>query len=220
MALITKEINLNVRQPNNYQLVNAMQGTSDNQVRISANIYDGEVLFTGLTNFEKCILYGHTVNGCLIEKEATISSSSSVYFDLDENLLAMDGELSFNLSFENYTYDEDDNIISTTRFPTYPFSIFVTNSPANELSERETVYITELVDELRESVSMANANALLSKSYAVGGTGVRENENVDNAKYYYELIQPYIADLMIIVSDTEPLNQGVNQYWDKLTTLE
>ena len=31
--------------------------------------------------------------------------------------------------------------------------------------------------------------ALLSKSYAVGGTGIRENEDIDNSKYYYEFIK-------------------------------
>lgn len=32
----------------------------------------------------------------------------------------------------------------------------------------------------------ASTSALLSKSYTQGGTGMRENESVDNAKYYYE----------------------------------
>ena len=31
--------------------------------------------------------------------------------------------------------------------------------------------------------------ALLSKSYAVGGTGIRTGEDTDNAKYYYEFIK-------------------------------
>lgn len=35
-----------------------------------------------------------------------------------------------------------------------------------------------------ESASSADANAKLSKSYAVGGTGTREGEDTDNAKYY------------------------------------
>lgn len=35
--------------------------------------------------------------------------------------------------------------------------------------------------------------ALLSKSYAVGGTGIREGEDIDNAKYYYEFIKYLIG---------------------------
>ncbi len=36
--------------------------------------------------------------------------------------------------------------------------------------------------------------ALLSKSYAVGGTGIREGEDTDNAKYYYEFIKYLITN--------------------------
>lgn len=35
--------------------------------------------------------------------------------------------------------------------------------------------------------------ALLSKSYAVGGTGIREGEDTDNAKYYYEFTKYLIG---------------------------
>lgn len=38
----------------------------------------------------------------------------------------------------------------------------------------------------RNSSDIAQSNATLSKSYAVGGTGTREGEDTDNAKYYYE----------------------------------
>lgn len=38
----------------------------------------------------------------------------------------------------------------------------------------------------RNSADIAQSNAALSKSYAVGGTGTREGEDTDNAKYYYE----------------------------------
>ncbi|MCI8283704.1 MAG: hypothetical protein HFE90_00295, partial [Firmicutes bacterium] len=37
-----------------------------------------------------------------------------------------------------------------------------------------------------EAKEISDANAKLSKSYAVGGTGTRENEDTDNAKYYAE----------------------------------
>lgn len=38
----------------------------------------------------------------------------------------------------------------------------------------------------KEKADEADKSANISKSYAVGGTGKRENENVDNAKHYYE----------------------------------
>ena len=46
-----------------------------------------------------------------------------------------------------------------------------------------------LTSEANASASAANALGYtdITKSYAVGGTGMRENEDFDNAKYYYEL---------------------------------
>lgn len=38
----------------------------------------------------------------------------------------------------------------------------------------------------KEHANTSNDHALLSKSYAMGDTGKRENENLENAKYYYE----------------------------------
>lgn len=41
----------------------------------------------------------------------------------------------------------------------------------------------------KESETNALNSANLSKSYAVGSTGVRDNENIDNAMYYYEFVK-------------------------------
>lgn len=40
--------------------------------------------------------------------------------------------------------------------------------------------------EIKVESAKAEANAIKSQSYAVGGTNSRENEEIDNAKYYYE----------------------------------
>lgn len=42
--------------------------------------------------------------------------------------------------------------------------------------------------------------ALLSKSYAVGGTGIREGEDTDNAKYYYEFIKYLVGSTNLMDS--------------------
>ena len=39
---------------------------------------------------------------------------------------------------------------------------------------------------VEEKAEVAKQNAIISQSYAVGGTGTRENEDVENAKFYYE----------------------------------
>lgn len=52
----------------------------------------------------------------------------------------------------------------------------------------------------------AEENAKLSKSYAVGGTGTREGENTDNAKYYYEQAKATVSasGLTVFIQSTEP----------------
>ena len=49
--------------------------------------------------------------------------------------------------------------------------------------------VNEVAIEVEEFATSAEENALKSQSYAVGGTGTRENENIDNAKYYYNQVK-------------------------------
>lgn len=42
----------------------------------------------------------------------------------------------------------------------------------------------------------ANNQAILSKSYAIGGTGSREDENTDNAKYYKEQAEQLVGNMI------------------------
>lgn len=49
--------------------------------------------------------------------------------------------------------------------------------------------INSVAIEVEEFATSAEENALKSQSYAVGGTGTRENENIDNAKYYYNQVK-------------------------------
>ena len=53
------------------------------------------------------------------------------------------------------------------------------------------------------SASTAKTNANLSKSYAVGGTGTREGEDVDNAKYYMEQAKKQAGGIPTKVSELE-----------------
>lgn len=60
----------------------------------------------------------------------------------------------------------------------------------------ETGYLANITEQATKAESMANSattssnsaydNAKLSQSYAIGGSGVRDGENTDNAKYYSE----------------------------------
>ena len=53
------------------------------------------------------------------------------------------------------------------------------------------------------SASTAQKNANLSKSYAVGGTGTREGEDTDNAKYYMEQARNQTGGIPTKVSELE-----------------
>lgn len=49
--------------------------------------------------------------------------------------------------------------------------------------------INAVAIEVEEFATSAEENALKSQSYAVGGTGTRENEDIDNSKYYYNQVK-------------------------------
>lgn len=85
-----------------------------------------------------------------------------------------------------------------------------------------------------EKATSATNDALLAKSYAVGGTGIREGEDTDNAKYYKEQAQnssggggtvpenvatkedleELAKNIPTITSGTEDLEPGVSELTD------
>ncbi len=54
---------------------------------------------------------------------------------------------------------------------------------------------------MNDYVTASQDNANVSKSYAIGSTGVRENEDTDNAKYYYELTKSVADSIGIATVD-------------------
>lgn len=66
------------------------------------------------------------------------------------------------------------------------------------LLEAQTIQeaVARIQTEINDTAVVVEDYSILSKSYAVGGTGKRENEDSDNAKYYYE--------------QTKQISQGIN----------
>lgn len=66
------------------------------------------------------------------------------------------------------------------------------------LLEAQTIQeaVARIQTEINDTAVVVEDYSVLSKSYAVGGTGKRENEDSDNAKYYYE--------------QTKQISQGIN----------
>ena len=82
----------------------------------------------------------------------------------------------------------------------------------------ETGYLANITAQATKAESMANSattssnsaydNAKLSQSYAIGGSGIREGEDTDNAMYYYE--QAKKTDIGQIRSEVDELNSNLD----------
>lgn len=145
-----------------------------------------------------------------------IDAKGKILVELTEQMLISDGISYADLVIVNkgkakvdqntgeITTVEDASILSSM-----VFCIDVSESPVDN-SEIESSYD---FDGLNEMIEKAEADysevILMSKSYAIGGTGVRENENTDNAKYYAELAlkNAYGGDSIVVgikcTNDTE-----------------
>lgn len=66
------------------------------------------------------------------------------------------------------------------------------------LAEAKTIQeaVAKIQTEINDTAVVVEDYSILAQSYAVGGTGTRENEDSDNAKYYYE--------------QTKQISQGIN----------
>lgn len=93
-----------------------------------------------------------------------------------------------------YEFDDSDTII----FNALPNGHIKARIADGSIEDRhlKTDYLADIKTEVAKATNMANSattssnsaydNAKLSQSYAVGGAGVRDGEDTDNAKYYCE----------------------------------
>ncbi len=93
-----------------------------------------------------------------------------------------------------YEFDDSDTII----FNALPNGHIKARIADGSIEDRhlKTDYLAEIKTEVAKATNMANSattssnsaydNAKLAQSYAIGGTGVRDEEDTDNAKYYCE----------------------------------
>ena len=71
---------------------------------------------------------------------------------------------------------------------------------------------TEVTTTATQAKAETNSNAILAKSYAVGGTGSRAGEDVDNAKYYSEQAKATVSGDYV----TRPeFNEGIKDFATK-----
>lgn len=155
MNEIIKNINLNVRQPNNFQLITAMQNDNET-IKIIATLYDGNSLYTIEKSIDIIRLTGRTANDAIIDCLITDYTDHTVTFVLTKNMLSSDGDMKLSISM---TDSSTNQILST-----YPFIIKVHNSPVGSFSVTEIKTLDEYVQKAKDYVDEA-------KNYATAWTG-------------------------------------------------
>lgn len=155
MNEIIKNINLNVRQPNNFQLITAMQNDNET-IKIIAQLNDGNSLYTIEKSIDIIRLIGRTANDAIIDCLITDYTDHTVTFILTKNMLSSDGDMKLSISM---TDSSTNQILST-----YPFTIKVHNSPVGSFSVTEIKTLDEYVQKAKDYADEA-------KNYATAWTG-------------------------------------------------
>lgn len=119
------------------------------------------------------------------------------------------------------------SVTGTGKNKTYSFSI-KTGSVTDDMLQPN--YLADIrVESANASAyaQSANAKSVLSESYAIGGTGTREGEDTDNAKYYMEQAKQQTGGIPTKVSELEndagyitKSASDLTNYYDKTTVDE
>lgn len=157
MELI-KEINLNINQPNNFQLIHVMQG-SVHSVKVIAHLYDGNQPYEIPETVSEYQLLGVLPSGkYLMDGDVSKNDAFSVSFFINKNMMAKAGYVSFSLSL----IDSQDNSIAET----YPAKIMVTAIPGQEYEQTDEIpIVTESLAEVTKNTRIAVQSAKESKEY-------------------------------------------------------
>lgn len=117
------------------------------------------------------------------------------------------------------------SVTGTGKNKTYSFAIKTGSVTEDKLQPNFLADVRVESANAAKSAQNADADALLAKSYSVGGTGTREGEDVDNAKYYMEQAKQQTGGIPTKVSelenDAEYITKDVDNltnYYDKNTT--
>lgn len=176
MELI-KEINLNIKQPNNVQLIHVMQG-SIQSVKIIAHLYDGNQPYIIPDTVLEYQLLGVLPSGkYLMDGNVLKYDATSVTFLINQNMMAKAGYVSFSLSL----IDSQDNSIAET----YPAKIMVTAIPGQESEQVDEIpIITQSLAEVTEKTRIAvqSANTANTKAAEASNSAMHAAQSQANAK--------------------------------------
>lgn len=137
MTTITKNINLNVSQPNNYQLLHAMQG-DNNTIKIIATIWEENKPYN--VDCDSISLEWQSPSGNRKDYPATSSTQHTVSFILKTEMLVENGDYIFCVRFDGSNND-------TLR--TFPSTLRVSQAPFGQLMDTEIVTLTEILNKTK-----------------------------------------------------------------------
>ena len=157
--------------------VKCEQYDGDYTRQIEATIYNGDELYVIPSLVRRIVVSGLKPDATGFSYDCTWSGSK-VLFSLMRQMTVIPGDVVCNISM----FDASNNQVSS--------AVFVLAVEKAALPS-DVVVSSNDFQTFVDYVQAAHLYSEYSKSYAVGNTGVRENENTDNSQYYAHLAKTY-----------------------------
>ncbi len=215
MNNVLTQLQIDLYSSTSYEVIKAQQGDKNSRVIEFVLYSQGEPYEFSDNIFFRFV--GHRGDGSSFsktEEECIMRNGNHVRVTLPEDVLYYDGTIEAKLVMYELSDTTAKSVASKatdtlpkkpekTVLSTIPFKISCIKNPCNEnnLSEGELSIVTDLIFQMEEfsknaqgAIDQAQNYATLAQSYAIGGTGNRENEDIDNAKNYCETAEKLKSD--------------------------
>lgn len=200
-----------------------------NQMDSAIDALDNRIISQDVLKVDKSVINGNIADWTMDETTGIITitkyNGEKVIFDLniekipvgfsmsDDGIITMTTEdgTQFTADIGSMipvlTFSDSDSIAVTVtgsgKNKTYSFAIKNGSVTEDMLHPNYLADIKVESANATASAQSANDKAVLSKSYAVGGTGTREGEDTDNAQYYMEQAKKQTGGIPTKVSELE-----------------